>query len=140
MNKRLIYLSGGITNISREKACKWRNEVKSAVKALDLPYVFFDPMNVTDMAYDNESQCRLMNEELSVLENSTIVVVNLNFPNSMSLGTMAELAVAYRNGISIYAIYDGDVELLHPWQRNMVTWIFKSPEDVADYIAQRECE
>lgn len=111
-----VYLSGGMGGLSFEEQSKWRNQVTNAIKenydCAKKP-VFFNPVNYynfTDVRY--KTQREVMQFDLNALRNSDLVIVNFNDPSS--LGTCAELAIAYEMKIPIIGI-NKDGNELHPW-------------------------
>ena len=111
-----IYLSGGMGNLSFEEQSKWRKQVTNAIKenydCAKKP-VFFNPVNYynfTDVRY--KTQREVMQFDLNALRNSDLIIVNFNDPSS--LGTCAELAIAYDMKIPIVGI-NKDGSELHPW-------------------------
>ena len=93
-----IYLSGGMGKLSFEEQSKWRNQVINAIKFGDYCYekkpIFFNPIdyyNFTEVRCKSERE--VMEFDLNALRHSDLVIVNFNDPKS--LGTCAELGVAY---------------------------------------------
>jgi hypothetical protein len=50
-----------------------------------------------------------------------------------SLGTMAELAIAYEKGIPVIGLNEKEQQL-HPWQYCMTSKVFTNMDDMLDYI------
>ena len=111
-----IYLSGGMGSLSYEEQSKWRNQIMDAIKFnydCEKKPVFFNPVNYynfEDVRY--KTQREVMHFDLNALRNSNLVIVNFNNPES--LGTCAELAIAYDRQIPIIGI-NKDNKTLHPW-------------------------
>lgn len=80
-------------------------------------------------AYD--SQREIMEFDLHKVRNSDLIVVNFN--DMHSLGTMAELAIAYEKRIPVMGL-DVDKQNLHPWQIEMCNKIFSNIETLLYYI------
>ena len=111
-----IYLSGGMGSLSFEEQSKWRKQVIDAIKfnydCAKNP-IFFDPTkyyNFEEVRYLSERET--MEFDLYNLRDSNLVIVNFNDPKS--LGTCAELAIAYDMKIPIIGINKNNQEL-HPW-------------------------
>ena len=72
-----------------------------------------------------------MRLDLHKLRNSDLIIANFN--DMYSLGSMAEIAIAYDRRIPIIGLNIDDQEL-HPWQICMCERIFNDMEDMVDYI------
>lgn len=112
-----IYLSGGMGSLSFEEQSKWRRQVIDAIKFGGYDYekkpVFFNPVdyyNFTEVKY--KTQREVMEFDLNALRKSDLVIVNFNDPKS--LGTCAELSIAYEMKIPIIGI-NKDGHELHSW-------------------------
>lgn len=128
-----IYLSGGMGSLSFEEQSKWRNQVINAIKYGDYDYekkpVFFNPVdyyNFEEQRYRTERE--VMEFDLNALRNSNLVIVNFNDPKS--LGTCAELAIAYEMKIPVIGINKGSQEL-HPW---LIEFTTRMCEDIREAV------
>ena len=74
-----------------------------------------------------------MEFDLHKVRNSNLVIVGFNAPKS--LGTMAEMAIAYEHKIPIIG-WNGADEILHPWQTEMCNRIFTDIDELIDYISE----
>ena len=72
-----------------------------------------------------------MQFELNRVRNSKLVVVDFFKVNS--IGTMAELAIAYEHRIPIIGINECNKEL-HPWQIEMCDRIFDDMDEAIQFI------
>ena len=72
-----------------------------------------------------------MEFDLYKVRNSDLIIVNFNDPNS--LGTMAELAIAYEKRIPIIGLNE-DRNELHSWQIEMCARIFDNIGDMIMYV------
>lgn len=130
-----IYLSGGMGNLSFEEQSKWRNQVMNAIKFnydCEKKVVFFNPVNYynfEDVRY--KTQREVMNFDLNALRNSNLVIVNFNDPES--LGTCAELAIAYDMKIPIVGI-NKDNKALHPWLECFCDRMCESIKEAVEYV------
>ena len=129
-----IYLSGGMGNLSFEEQSKWRKQVINAIKFGDYHCekkpIFFDPVdyyNFTDVRYKSERE--VMEFDLNALRHSDLVVVNFNDPQS--LGTCAELAIAYEMKIPVIGINKDNLEL-HPW---IVEFTTRMCDDIREAVS-----
>lgn len=73
-----------------------------------------------------------MEFDLYKVRNSNLIIVNFNSP--ASLGTMAELAIAYEKRIPVIGLCEGDAGTLHPWQTEMCTRIFTDMYELTAYV------
>lgn len=125
MDKKKIYLAGGIQNLSYAEANDWRVSLQYILTQRELPYKCFNPLKYLvedDVEFD-----------LNALRHSDLVVVNFNDPKS--LGTMAEIAIAYEHRIPIIGYCpSGATELLHPWIKYMINEICVDLDDLIDII------
>jgi len=136
--KRKIYLSGPMTGLPLEKQLEWRRNFIYMVG--DGAECFNPPAHFSDQYIDNDltdfsgykSDREVMDFDLWNLEESEIVVVNFD-DNPLSLGTMAEVAIAYAYRIPVFG-FCTNPDKLHPWQRDMCYRMFKSYESCAMYL------
>ena len=78
-----------------------------------------------------ETQNEVMRLDLHKLRNSDLVIANFN--DMYSLGSMAEIAIAYDRGIPVIGLNINQQEL-HPWQVCMCERIFDDIDEMLDYI------
>lgn len=132
-----IYLSGAISGISWEEQTKWRRNVVDAIKYnydVSKKPVFFNPVqyfNFEEKRYKSERE--VMEFDLNALRKSDLVIVNFNDPSS--LGTCAELAIAYELKIPILGLNKDEKEL-HPWLECFCNRIFTGIRDLVDYTVE----
>ena len=133
-----IYLSGGMGNLTFEEQSRWRKQVINAIKFGDYHCeknpIFFNPVdyyNFTEKRYKSERE--VMEFDLNALRHSDLVIVNFNDPKS--LGTCAELAIAYEMKIPIVGI-NKDEHVLHPWVECFCNRICNDIRDVVNYIVE----
>ena len=72
-----------------------------------------------------------MEFHLHKLRTSDLVIINFNDMNS--LGSMAELAIAYERKIPIVGL-DINKQDLHPWEVEMCNRIFGDIDEMLDYV------
>lgn len=130
-----IYLSGGMGNLSFEEQSKWRKQVIDAIKFGDCHYekkpIFFNPVdfyNFTEVRHKSERE--IVEFDLNALRNSDLIIVNFNDPKS--LGTCAELAIAYDRHIPIIGINKDKVEL-HTWLTEFTMRMCDSVREAVEY-------
>lgn len=129
-----IYLSGGMGSLDLEEQSKWRKQVINAILFGDYHWekkpIFFNPVdyyNFTDVRYKSERE--VVEFDLNALRHSDLVIVNFNDPKS--LGTCAELAIAYEMRIPIIGINKDNVEL-HPW---LVEFTTRMCDDIREAVS-----
>lgn len=130
-----IYLSGGMGNLTFEEQSKWRNQIINAIKFEDYDYskkpVFFNPVNYYNFEEKyHKSEREVVEFDLNGLRNSDLVIVNFNDPSS--LGTCAELAIAYERKIPVIGINKDKIEL-HPWLTEFTTRMCDDLREAVDY-------
>ena len=130
-----IYLSGGMGNLDFEEQSKWRQQV---IDAITFNYecrkkpIFFNPVNYfnfVDIRY--KTQKEVMDFDLNALRNSDLIIVNFNDPSS--LGTCAELAIAYDMKTPIIGINKDNKEL-HPWLKSFCNRMCSSIKEAVEYV------
>ena len=72
-----------------------------------------------------------MELDLDKLRRSDLVIINFN--DMYSLGSMAELAIAYEKRIPVIGL-NIDRQVLHPWQECMCNRIFNDIDELLDYV------
>ena len=72
-----------------------------------------------------------MEFDLHKLRTSNLVIINFNDMNS--LGSMAELAIAYELKIPVVGL-DIQKQDLHPWEIEMCNRIFDDIDEMLDYV------
>ena len=130
-----IFLSGGMANLSFEEQLKWRKQVMDAIKynyECEKKPIFFNPIsyyNFEEVRY--KTQREVMNFDLNGLRHSDLVIANFNDPSS--LGTCAELAIAYDMKIPVVGINKDDKEL-HPWLECFCDRMCGSIKEAVEYV------
>lgn len=138
MNNYFIYLAGGMSGLTLEEQNQWRERVNCYLEDfLKSPFYAVHAINPTDyynfQEKRHETEREVMNFDLHKVKQSNLVIVNFNAPQS--LGTMAELATAYDNGIPIIGLNMCGADL-HPWQMEMCERIFEDMEDMLEYVGE----
>ena len=139
MKNYIVYLCGGMGKFGKEnfdEGNKWRKYCKRVLENYDCNYMVSainpnDYFNFVDEPPQYETQDEVMRLDLYKLRNSDLVIVNFN--DMYSLGSMAEIAIAYDRGIPIIGLNDGG-QKLHPWQECMAERIFGDIDKMLDYI------
>lgn len=133
-----IYLSGGMTGLSKEDQSTWRTQVQNAIKYGDYNYkkkpVFFDPTQYYSLfVQEHKSEREVFEFDLNALRRSDLVVVNFNKPNS--IGTAFELAIAKERRTPIVGL-NRDKNKLHPWLQESCTRMCDNMRELVDYIVE----
>lgn len=134
-----IYLCGGMGKFGKQnfsKSNEWRRFCKYNLETFTSSYNVKvinpnDYFNFADDPPKYKSEREIMEFDLNKLRNSDLIICNFN--DAYSLGTMAELAIAYERRIPVIGL-DIDKQSLHPWQIEMCTRIFDDMEDMLFYI------
>lgn len=139
MDRFHIYLAGAMSGLSREEQSKWRVKVEDRLRNSDLilryKYILdiFNPFsyyNYFEQGHKTEKE--IMRYEFDKIRKSDLIIVNFNNPSS--LGTMAELAVAYEHRIPIVGM-SSDLQSLHPWEIEMCTRICDDMDELIEHVS-----
>lgn len=139
MKNLIIYTAGGMGKFGKEnfdESDKWRKYCKQTLENYSCDYKVKvvnpnDFYNFVDEPPRYISEGEVMRFDLHKLRQSDLVIVNFN--DVYSLGSMAEIAIAYDRGIHIIGLNEGNQEL-HPWQICMCERIFNNIDEMLDYI------
>ena len=131
-----IYLGGGMTNLSLQEQNEWRIEIKKKFEEYDSYYYKIKCINPVEYynVYDSaayDSDLEVMQFDLHKVKKSDLIIINFN--DMKSLGTMAELAIAYDKNIPVIGLNESGQQL-HPWQYCMTSKVFTNMDDMLDYI------
>ena len=133
-----IYLSGGMGSLTFEAQSRWRKQVINAIKFGNYDYMkkvsFFNPVDYYNFREERQKTEReVMEFDLNALRNSNLVIVNFNDPKS--IGTAAELAVAYEMKIPIIGINEDNVKL-HPWLVEYTNRMCENVREAVEYVVE----
>ena len=139
MKNYQIYLCGGMGKFGKdnfEEGNKWRTYCKNTLETCECNYNVsaINPnsyFNFLDEPKRYETQREVMEFDLHKLRTSDLVIVNFN--DMYSLGSMAELAIAYERKIPIVGL-DINKQDLHPWEVEMCNRIFNDIDEMLDYV------
>ena len=130
-----IYLAGGMTGLSMQDQNEWRVEIKNELEIYGCDYRV---KCINPVDYYNSFDSRMYDSDLEVMlfdlhkvKTSNLIIMNFN--NMNSLGSMAELAIAYDREVPIIGLNESE-QMLHPWQYAMCSKVFTDIEDMLDYI------
>lgn len=129
-----IYLSGGMGSVSMEEQSKWRRQIINEInfnRHCEKKPIFFNPVDKYNFEEKrHKSEREIVEFDLNAVRNSDLIIVNFNDPHS--LGTCAELAVAYDRHIPIVGIKKDGTEL-HPWLTEFTMRMCNSIREAVDY-------
>lgn len=138
-----IYLAGGMGKFGKDKfriGNNWRVYCKNIIdeystdKSVNVTVINpNDYFNFIDEPQRYESQREVMEFDLYKVRNSNLLIVNFN--DVFSLGTMAELSIAYDRRIPVIGL-NVDNTTLHPWQKEMCTRVFTDVDMLLDYVKE----
>lgn len=139
MREMKIYAAGGMGKFGKEnfeESNQWRVYCKDALENYyggRTSYVCNpnDYFSFKEESPQYNSEDEVMRFDLYKLRNSDLVIVNFN--DVYSLGSMAEIGIAYDRGIPIIGLNEDNQEL-HPWQKCMCERIFDDIDEMLDYI------
>lgn len=133
MNKKRIYLAGGISGLSIEEHNSWRLNFQELLNKADIYWVnAFNPVDhIEEINPDRMGEREAMDYDLMMLRDSDLVVMNFN--NPLSIGTACELGIAYENRIPVLGLNLENKEL-HPWQECICTKVFNSWSSFIGYF------
>lgn len=131
-----IYLCGGMGKFGKEnfeEGNRWREICKQVFESHDgvtciNPNDYFNFID-DPPTYKNERE--VMEFDINKVRHSDLIVINFN--DIWSLGSMAELAIAYERRIPVIGL-DIDKQNLHAWQVEMCSRIFNNISDMLEYV------
>lgn len=133
-----IFLSGGMGKFGKdrfEEGNEWRVDLKERLENISYNYRVhcINPNDYYSFLDDSnyDSQMEIMRFDLDKVRKSDLLIVNFNDPDS--LGSMAELAVAYERRIPVLGLCENNEEI-HPWAREMCNKIFTDRESLVLYV------
>ena len=138
-----IYLAGGMQKFGKKdfnESNYWRVHIEQELMKLDCGSQtrICNPNDYYSF-YDNSPRYSTMREvmefDLNKVRNSDLIIVNFN--DLKSLGTMAELAIAYEHRIPVIGLCsEENYPMLHPWQKEMCNRIFGDIDELIDYVIE----
>ena len=143
MKEYKIYLAGGMGKFGKDEFDKgnaWRvyceKELRDFAKnwrtnctvKVHNPNDYYNFLQNPPL-YDNQRE--VMEFDLNLVRHSDLIIINFN--DVYSLGSMAELAIAYERRIPLIGL-DIDRQVLHPWQYKMANRIFFDIDEMLDYV------
>lgn len=133
-----IYLIGGMMKFADnfKESNKWREYLKERLENCIARYNVHvinpnDYYSFLPNKHKADSEREIMEFDLNKVRNSKLCICNFN--DVYSLGSMAELAIAYDRRIPVIGLCMHN-ENLHPWQNEMITKKFIDIEELALYV------
>lgn len=137
-----VFLSGGMTGLSREEMTGWRNEIKRCTEYYDMTVISPTDYFMTETQSDDEDKTSFLFDTYWV-KKCDVVIVNMNNPSS--IGTAQEIMLAYENNKPILMIASKEKwDSVHCWLKQEATKVFffedyekkeRLYQDVVDYAA-----
>lgn len=139
METKQIYLCGGMGKFGKEQFVQsnaWRIYCKNTLENYECNYKIntINPNNYFNFVEEPpryKTQREVMELDLHKVRTSDLVIINFN--DMYSLGSMAELAIAYERRIPVIGL-DIDKQDLHPWEQEMCVRIFDDIDEMLDYV------
>lgn len=115
---------------------KWRTYCKKELEEYECNYKVNvlnpnDYFNFIEYPPRYASQREVMEFDINKVRQSDFIIVNFN--DKYSLGTMAELAIAYEHRIPVIGL-DTEHQDLYPWQVEFCTRIFDDISEMLEYV------
>ena len=138
-----IYLAGGMQRFGKDnfdESNYWRVHIKQELITLDHGKKVRvcnpnDYYSFEDNSPRYSTLREVMEFDLNKVRNSNLIIVNFN--DLKSLGTMAELAIAYEHSIPVIGLCsEENYPMLHPWQKEMCNRIFGDIDELIDYVIE----
>ena len=140
MKEYQIYLCGGMGKFGKDEFDKgnaWRVYCKNTLEQFEGSTYKVRVVNPNDYFNFKDDPPRYLSDrevmelDLDKLRRSDLVIINFN--DMYSLGSMAELAIAYERRIPIIGL-DIDRQVVLPWQYKMANRIFFDIDEMLDYV------
>jgi nucleoside 2-deoxyribosyltransferase len=132
VHKTKVYLAGAVSDVSHEEANTWRKKAKHLLDVFNIfsinPVDFYsansDPLTHTDK--------EIMDFDLAACLASDIILVNLDFPDS--IGTAIEAFFSYRIEKKPVIGFGNNLNV-HPWLKECLSKRCSTMEEAIEYIA-----
>lgn len=143
MNNYRIYLCGGMGKFGEkefEQSDRWRRYIKYFLENYNNDNLIYKVNVISPNDYYNfiqnppvfDNEREVMEFDLNKVRKSDLIIINFN--DMYSLGSMAELAIAYERRIPIIGLNENKNQELHPWQKEMCNKIFNDIDKLINYI------
>jgi len=133
MNKIKVYLAGKMSGLSFEEMNNWRETATKMFNHYSDKIHTENPCKYYNFEIDinTYTQNEVKEFDLWLVKNSDIVLVNLDFPDS--IGTAIEMHMSHDEW-NIPVIGFGTRENVHPWMLLSLTKLCETMEDAIDHI------
>ena len=134
-NTFTIYLAGKMSGLTHIEMNTWRLAAQNRLSHFGLDTV--NPCDYYNFELDPSTytDTEVMQFDLWAVRNSDLILVNLDYPDS--IGTAMELYVAHEYKIPIIAYRtDGQLSAVHPWVRLCCAKICGNLDEAIRYIAK----
>lgn len=129
---KLIYLAGGITNLTKDECEGWRIKIKEMVEDVTcLRWKCVNPVAHIPEEIDESVERGMFEWDLYKVRQSDVVVCDFDHPGS--IGTTWELAVARECGIPIIG-FSLTNKFVHPWWEMSAMHICHSMDELYDFL------
>lgn len=137
MDNFYIYTAGGMENLDWTSQTYYREKIKKSLQKKNDIYnvIVWNPtdyFNFEECTYDNLRE--VMEFDLNKVRKSDLIIVNFTH-KPISLGTMAEIAIAYDRQIPIIGL-SSEEQILHSWQKEMCLRVFNNLDNLINYVEQ----
>lgn len=125
-----------MSGLSYKEYTEWRNRVQKALYSInDGTHVeVIDPAEYYNYEIKfHQTEKEIMRFELRAVESSSLLIANLDRINE-SVGSVFELAYAFKNNIPIIGLKEKDDIAIHPWIEEVCDRIETSVDNLAQYI------
>ena len=123
-----------MSGLSDEDQTVWRKHVKERLESCECDYKVkvCNPVDYYNFSVKlHETEREVMEFDLHKVRTSNLIIINFNAPQS--LGTMAEIAIAYEHRIPVIGLNERGFEL-HPWQIEVCGRIFDNMGEMLEYV------
>ena len=132
-DKLKVFLSGGMTGLTKKEASHWRTLFKMAdiyqCIIFKDPTYLYETSNNTDQAHEKEP----IRYDLYCIIQADVIIVNFN--SLSSIGTAQEVMYAHILNKPIVGMIEEDkYDQLHPWYKEECIKIFKYKSDKLEDI------
>ena len=141
-----IFLSGGMTGLTREEMTKWRDWVKIRAKFYPMRIISMPDYFIDGAEWYNEDKEGFV-FDTNWVKKSDVIIACLNSPQSVGTAQEVMLAYEYSKPIIMIASKDKWKNEINPWLKHEATTVFFYEDyddeddlygDVVDYAAMYE--
>ncbi len=132
MRKFKCYLAGALSGLTTEQANTWRLKASQLLYETGYPIMVVNPVNFYNFDVDptTYTEREVMDFDLYQVRDSDLILVNLDFPNS--IGTAIEMFYAH-DILKIPVVSFGTMQN-HPWIQCCVNKHCETLEEAVEYI------